>query len=359
MTPQGQEEGRRYPVEGLRAFTFAVFCKAGLWESQAQTVTDSLIEANLRGVDTHGITRMLGIYVERIQRGIINTEPNLRVVREGPSTLLLDGDNGMGAVVAEWAMELTIHKARKAGSAWAAVQHSNHFGAVATWTMMAATEGMVGIGMTNGPSNMAPWGGVTPYMSTNPISFALPTSGDPVVLDMATSVAAKGNIILAAAKGEPIPPGWAMDKRGRPTTDAQEAVEGLVMPLGGHKGYALSMVIDALSGILADTAFGPHIGRLYDEWEKPQDIGHLFGAIDIGHFVPHATFTERIDRMIEEIHASELAEGSMRIYVPGEIEAEKTRARREEGIPLPEVIADQFRELGAELGVPFDVEPVS
>lgn len=348
------EAGALYPVEPLREFTYNVFLKAGMPEADARVETDSLIEANLRGVDTHGITRMLCIYVERLRCGAVNARPRPRVVSDNPGSALVDGDNGMGAVVANWAMELCVQKARESGAAWVGVRNSNHFGTCAYWAMKAAQSDMVGFATTNGPSNMAPWGGVTPYMSTNPLSFAVPAgAGGAVVVDMATSVAAKGKVFLAAKKGTKLPEGWAMDKRGRPTTDPQEAIEGLVMPLGGHKGYALSLMIDVLCGILTGADFGPHIGKLYGDFDRPQNLGHLFGAIDVARFVPVDVFKARVEQMRSEITAVEKAEGVTRIFIPGELEQEEAARRLVRGIPIPPAVVKDFAELGQELGVPF------
>lgn len=354
MATTSEEISARYPVEALRDYTLQVFVKAGLSEDDARTETDSLIEANLRGVDTHGITRMLGIYVERLRRGAVNPRPRPFIAAESASTAVVDGDNGMGAVVANWAVGVCLRKAREAGSAWVGVRNSNHFGTCAYWAMQPTKVDMVGFATTNGPSNMAPWGGVTPYMSTNPLAFAAPAAdGKSVVVDMATSVAAKGKIILAAKKGLKLPEGWAMDKRGRPTTDPQEAIDGLVMPLGGHKGYALSLMIDLLAGILTGANFGPHIGKLYGDYDRGQGLGHLFSAIDIGRFIPVELFKARVSQMCEEVKSVELAEGATRIYIPGEMETEETTRRQAEGIPLPLAVVDDFVALGKDLGVPF------
>jgi LDH2 family malate/lactate/ureidoglycolate dehydrogenase len=343
-----------FNVGDLRSFTHRVFVKAGLSEADAITETNSLIEANLRGVDTHGITRMLVIYVERLVKGSVKADGRPYVVSESPSTALVDGDNAMGAIVANFAMHTCIAKARDAGSAWVSVRNSNHFGACAYWAMMANREGMVGFATTNGPANMAPWGGVTPFTSTNPLAFAVPAgNGRSIVVDMATSVAAKGKIFLAAKRGKPLPEGWALDKRGRPTTDPRAAIDGLVMPLGGHKGYALALMIDILSGILSGADFGPHVGKLYGDYDRGQNIGHLFGAIDISRFVPLAEFTARADQLADEVRSVELADGVSRVFVPGEIEDEATAKRLKDGIPIPEAVVQDFTKLGNDLGVPF------
>jgi LDH2 family malate/lactate/ureidoglycolate dehydrogenase len=354
MATETRAQARFYPVEQLRAFTIRCFERVGVPPADAADVADNLLDANLRGVDTHGITRLLGVYVKRLKQGLNNTRPDVRIVTESPATLLLDGDNGLGAVVGKRAMALALERAIQAGAAWVGVRNSNHFGACAWYTMMAAERGLIGLALTNGPPSMPPWGGATAYLSTNPISIAAPSDDGPVVLDMATSVVAKGHIFMAAARGEPIPPGWALNKRGLPTTDPQEAIEGMVMPVGGYKGYGLSLMIDVLCGVLTGGAFGPYINSLYDDLENPQRIGHLFAAIDVGRFVPPVEFRVRLGQMVREIHACERAEGFERIYVPGEIEAEKAERRRREGIPVDEPIRRELAAVGADLGVPFD-----
>ena len=357
--PQGhhmdnQEHQFLFAVDDLRSFTRRIFVKAGLSCEDAAVETDSLIEANLRGVDTHGITRMLVIYVKRLMKGSVNAKGLPHVVSESPSTALVDGDNAMGAVAANFAMEICIAKAKKAGSAWVSVKNSNHFGACAYWAMKASRAGMVGFSTSNGAANMAPWGGVAPFTSSNPLAFAVPAgSGRSIVLDMATSVVAKGKIFLAAKQGKALPEGWALDNRGRPTTDPRAAIDGLVMPLGGHKGYALALMLDILSGILSGAAFGPHIGQQYGDFDRSQNIGHLFSAIDVSCIVPLAEFIARVDQLANEIHAAETADGVTRIYVPGEIEDETREKRLKEGIPLPWAVVEDFAKLGDDLGTPF------
>ncbi|MBI2194357.1 MAG: Ldh family oxidoreductase [Planctomycetes bacterium] len=349
-----QSHDERFPAESLREFAFGLFSRAGISDVHARLVADSLIDANLRGVDTHGVTRLLGKYVERLRDGRVNPRPDLRVLAETPATAVVDGDNGLGAVVADFAVRLALGKARQAGSAWVGVRHSTHFGACGYWTRQMAEAGMMGIGMTNGPSAMAPWGGVAPYQSTNPISFAVPTGkGWPLVLDMATCVAARGNFILAKAMGQPLPQGWAFDDRGEPTTDPDVALRGTVVPIAGHKGYGLSLFIDVLCGILAGAAFGPHIGHMYGNDPRDQNLGHVFAAVEIAAMADPGEFRRRMDQMIDEIHAVERKKGVDRIFVPGEIEMETAARRVREGIPLPAAVVQEFQKLSQELQVPF------
>ncbi len=345
-------EGTLYPVDQLRAFTIRAFTTAGVPQEDAAIVTDNLIEANLRGVDTHGITRVLAIYIKRLQVGIMNPRPKLEIVSEAPSSIVVDGDNGLGAVVGTFAMREAIRRAGETGSCWAGVRNSNHFGATAYYTLMAAEADMVGLGMTNGPASMAPWGGSEPYMSTNPLSIAVPGNDGPVVIDMATSVVARGHILLASTRGDTtIPEGWALDKEGRPTTDTQAALDGTVMPMAGYKGAVISMMIDILSGALTGASFGPHIGPLYGKLDKKQDIGHLLGVIDVGKMIPVPFFKERLAQMCQEIKAVPLATGSSGIFIPGEIEAGKRARRLAEGIPIAPGVVRELEGVAADLGI--------
>ena len=346
--------GTLYPVEELRAFTLRAFTTVGVPEEDARIVTDNLVEANLRGVDTHGITRLLAIYVKRLKVGIVKARPTITIVSDSPSAIVVDGDNGLGAVVGTFAMREAIRRAGETGSCWAGVRNSNHFGATAYFTLMAARQDMVGIGMTNGPASMAPWGGSKAYMSTNPFSFAVPADGEPVVIDMATSVAARGHILLAATRGDTtIPEGWALDKDGRPTTDTQAALEGTVMPMAGYKGAVISMMIDVLAGALTGSAFGPHIGPLYGKLDTEQNIGHLLGAIDVGKMIPVPQFKERLAQLCREIKDTPLAAGANAIYIPGEIETGKKARRQQEGIPVDACVERELREVARELGISF------
>ena len=346
--------GTLYSVDALRAFTLRAFTTVGVPPEDAAIVTDNLIEANLRGVDTHGITRLLAIYIKRLKIGIVNPTPKIEIVSDAPSAITVDGDNGLGSVVGAFAMREAIKRARETGSCWAAVRNSNHFGATAYFTTMAADADMVGLGMTNGPASMAPWGGAKAYMSTNPFSIAVPSEEGAVILDMATSVVARGHILLASTRGDKtIPEGWALDKDGRPTTDTQAALEGTVMPMAGYKGAVISMMIDVLSGVLSGSAFGPHIGPLYGKLDTKQDIGHLFGVLDIAKLIPVPNFKERLAQMCREIKAVPLAAGATAIYTPGEIEAAKKARRLQEGIPIPDGVRREFEETAAEIGISF------
>src|SRR3712207_3994940 len=299
----------------------------------ASIVADSLVQANLRGVDSHGVARV-GIYVKRLEMGLVNPRPNVEVAREGAGTLLVDGDNGMEQVVGVRAIDLGLDKAKESGGVSVGVRRSNHYGAGAYYVQRAVDRDTVAFAYSNAPPTMAPWGGVDPYVGTNPYAFGVPAGKHPpIILDMATSIVARGKIILAAQKGESIPEGWAIDKHGNETTDAQEALEGSVLPFGGPKGYALSLMIDIMAGTLTGAGFGPRVTSLYDNFDEPQDVGAFFQLIDIGQFADPDAFKANIDRMIEEIKASRKSAGTEEIFLPGEIEYRMEQEREASGIP--------------------------
>jgi LDH2 family malate/lactate/ureidoglycolate dehydrogenase len=216
----------------------------------------------------------------------------------------------------------------------------------------AVAQDVVAFAYSNAPPTMAPWGGVDPYVGTNPYSYGVPAGEHwPIILDMATSIVARGKIILAAERDEPIPEGWAVDKQGNPTTDAREALEGSVLPFGGPKGYAISLMIDIMAGALTGAGFGPRVNSLYDDFDEPQNVGAFFQLIDLGHFAEPATFKARVDRMIEEIKSSRKAADTEEIFLPGEIEFWMEQERMASGIPLGAETVAELREVGRTCGV--------
>jgi LDH2 family malate/lactate/ureidoglycolate dehydrogenase len=351
----GVDDGIRFPAPKLRAWTEQVFQKVGVSKEDAVLLTDSLIEANLRGVDTHGITRMLCVYVKRMQVGVVNPKTELKVLREHPSTALIDCKNSIGQVASNYAMRMTIEKAKKTGVAFVATTHSNHYGAAAYWAMMALRHGMIGFSSTNAPAVVAPTGGRTPMLGTNPFAIAIPAGQEqPMVLDLATTVVARGRILLYAKQNKPLEPGWAFDAQGRPTTDAQAALKGLLAPIGGYKGYGIALAIDMLCGVLTGSSYGTHFpGFLADNLKDPTDVGSVFAAVNVESFMDLPDFTAGMDKAIREIKTSEKAEGVTRIYVPGEIELETKADRLKNGIPIPDAVVKDFTALGAELAVAF------
>ena len=351
----GVDGGILFSADRLRVWTQEIFRKLGVGADDATLLTDSLIEANLRGVDTHGITRVLCVYAERIRRGVMNPKSRFTVVREKPSTALIDCHNSIGQIGAEKAMRMAIEKARKTGAAFTAVTHSNHYGMAAYWAMMALPHGMIGFSSTNAPAVAAPTGGRTSIFGTNPFAIAVPASRElPVVLDLATTVVARGRIILHAKQDKPLEQGWAFDEQGIPTTDPHAALKGLLAPIGGYKGYGIMLAVDLLCGVMTGSNYGTHFpGFLADNMIDPTDVGSIFAAIDIESFMDLGEFTSAIDKALDEIRTSPRAEGVKRIYIPGEIEFEMKAERLAKGIPVPEPVVRDFIALGNELAVPF------
>jgi LDH2 family malate/lactate/ureidoglycolate dehydrogenase len=309
------------------------------------------VQANLRGVDSHGVARV-GIYVRRLKMGLVNPRPNVEVAQESAATLLVDGDNGMGQVVGVRALGLGLDKARISGGVSVGVRHSNHYGAGAYYVQRAVARDVIAFAYSNAPPTMAPWGGMDPYLGTNPYAYGVPAGEHrPIILDMATSIVARGKIILMAESDEPIPEGWAIDAQGNPTTDAQEALEGSVLPFAGPKGYALSLMIDIMAGALTGAGFGPGINSMYDNFDDPQNVGAFFQLVDIGHFTDPATFKARVDRMIEEIKSSRKVPDTEEIFLPGEIEFRTEEERMASGIPVGAETISELRGVGRSCGV--------
>ena len=353
----GVDDGVLIPAPILREWTRGVFERVGVSREDAALVADSLIEANLRGVDTHGITRVLGAYVRRLQGGAVNPRTAFTILRESASTALIDARNSLGQVTANHAMRLAISKAHTTGVAFVATAHANHYGAAAYWAMMALPEGMIGFSATNALPTVAPAGGLTPMLGTNPFAVAIPAGHEqPMVLDLATTVVARGRIVLHAKQNKPLQPGWAYDAAGRPTLDPQAALQGLLAPIGGYKGYGISLAVDMLCGVLTGSSFGTRFPSARgDNVRDPRDVGSLFAAINVASFMDLPEFQARMDAAIREIKACEKAEGVTRIYIPGEIEFETKAKRLAEGIPIPEVVVEEFQALGRELALPFPV----
>lgn len=340
-------------AEPLRKYCAALFESVGMPKDEAYINADNLVDADLTGVESHGVSRM-AIYLKRIRDGVVNPKCELKVVAEHPAVLVLDAKNSMGAVASSKAMQMAIKKARESGAAFVTVRNSNHFGTAAYYTKMALEHDMIGFSSTNGPARMAPWGGKDPYFGTNPFSIAVPAGKElPVVADMATSLVARGKIILAAKNNKEIPLGWAINKDGEETTNAKEALEGTVLPFGGPKGSAIALLIDVFCGILAGASFGPHIKDMYANFTEPTNTGHIFGAFDISKFIDKDIFKQNMDQMIREIKRSTPAKGVQEIFLPGEIELRKKQQRLKEGIPLSPAVIQELKEEGALANIPW------
>ena len=339
--------------DSIKKFGCAVLCAVGVPDDHARAIIENIIDADLRGVESHGIVR-LPIYADRLRERGNNPTPAVRIIREGPSNLVLDGDNGMGQWVGEQAMEMAITKAEASGACvFVAVRNSNHYGACAYYTEMACRRNMVGVTFTMGGINhMVPWGGAQGMLGNNPFSIAIPAGEElPVVLDMACSMVARGKIIVAAKRGAAIPEGWAVGPDGSPTTDATQALEGFMQPVGGAKGYALTLMVGLLSSMLSGAAFGSEVTHMYDDLKTAQNVGHLFGVLPIGIFEDVEVFKQRMDKAVQEMRETPKAPGVDRIYLPGEREQLLRFERRQSGIPIPESVFVELQELGSTLGI--------
>lgn len=340
-----------FAADSLRQLVKGIACRAGVRAEDATVLADCLMYAELSGIGTHGVSR-LGIYIERIKRGLIDPRGQPQVVREATAAAVVDANGCLGQVAGAFAMRKAMELAHRHGIGAATVKHSQHFGAAGYYCKLAADDELIGISLTNSEPAMAPWGSYQPYLGTNPIALGCPTDRDfPIIIDLATSHAARGNIIAAARRGEPIPEGWALDASGEPTTDAEAALVGSVLPLGGVKGYALALLVDLLSGVLSGAGFGTGVRSMYKDLTRPADVGHFFAAIDPGAFMPIEEFRERTEAIVEEIHGKPPAPGFEAVNVPGEIEFRRRCARAVEGIPLTADVVNTLCNLADEAGI--------
>lgn len=342
----------RIPAEALEAFIARAFVATGMPASDAQAVAQLMTLADLRGADGHGIFR-LPQYVRRIRAGGINLRPEITVARESAAAAVVDGDNGMGHLVLRRAAQVAMSKAASAGAAWVGVRRSNHAGPAALYAMMPLGQDMIGLYLAVGNANhMAPWGGVENLLSTNPIAVAIPALEEPpVVLDMATSVVAYGRVKVAAQRREPMPEGWMIDRKGRPLTDPSRAEEGGLLPIGGYKGYGLSLVFGLLAGILNGAACGRSTVDFNKDDVTPTNTGHTIVALKIETFSPVHAFKANVDALIREIRASPRMDGVERIRIPGEQSHATFLDRRTNGIPVPDALRESLRRLAANLSV--------
>ena len=344
------------PLSTLVEFSRDVLQAAGVPGDGAALISDSLVNADARGLASHGVVRLLPVYVRRLKAGTTRPVPEVRVVRRRGNVALLDGDAGAGPVVGHKAMALAIEIAQAGGVGVVGVRHSSHFGTGAFFVEQAARAGMLGLALTNAPANMPPAGGRSRFFGTNPLAIGLPSGSDqPVVLDMSTSVVARGKIVMAHKAGQPIPPGWAIDEQGEPTQDTEAALRGAVLPMAGYKGAGLALMIDLLCGVLTGAAFGPHIVDLYNEGDQTQNVGHFFMAVDIDAFLPLDEWKARVEEFAEEVRSQPRQPGVDRIYLPGEIEHERIAQSVRTGVFLPEAGWKELDDLAERL----DVQPLS
>lgn len=341
----------RVDSEELRQYVTDLFAAAGLDENQARTIARHLVLANLRGVDSHGVSRV-EIYTKRLDLGLLNKQADFTIERETATSALINAQNSSGIVVSTKGIELAVEKAKQSGIGIVAINSSNHCGMLADYTMYAAEHDCLALATTNAPSNMPPWGGKDRFFGTNPISYSIPAGEeDDIIFDAATSLVARGKIIVAQKNGQQIPLGWAVSTEGKPTTDPTEALKGVVLPAGEHKGSGIALLVEALSSLYSGAAFGPHIGDLYTNFSKPQNVGQCFIVMRADLFQPLQQFKDRVDQMIREIRQVPKMDGVDRIYLPGEKELEMTKEREVNGVPLTMGILNELVKVGKRYGV--------
>jgi len=345
-------EALRYRTDDIRSFCCSVLEKLTVPREDALEVSDCLLQADLRGVDSHGIIR-LPVYAGRIRKGVVNPRPKPHIISVHAAAALLDGDNGLGAVVGSRAMENALELAASSGIGFVGVRRTNHFGIAAFYVGKAIRRNFIGVAASNAPPHMAPFGGRSRFLGTNPFAVGIPAGRrSPLLFDASTSVVARGKIIVAAQERKPIPEGWAIDSEGNPTTDAAAALAGSVLPFGGAKGSAISFIIDILCGVLTGSAFALHLNTL-ENLGAEQNLGHVFFALRTDLFMPAKEFAGRMDTALEMLTTSPPASGVERVLAAGELEMQNEIKNRALGVPLVSSVVDQLATLGSELGVTF------
>jgi L-2-hydroxycarboxylate dehydrogenase (NAD+) len=344
----------RVPAARICRFLATALERLGLPAADAATVAQLMTEAEVQGSDGHGVIRLVP-YARRIRAGGINLNPDIRVAREKAAMALIDGDNGMGHLVMKKATELAIAKARQCGVAWVGSRLSNHAGPASLYARMALAHDMVGMYFAVGNANhLPPWGGLDKLLSTNPIAVAVPAGEEaPVVLDMATTVAAYGKVKAKAQRGEQMPVGWMIDRQGQPLTDPKRAEQGFLMPIGGYKGYGLAMIVGLLAGTLNGAAMGSEVIDFNHDDTTVTNTGQAILVIDPDAFGEVDAFKARVDKLVRELRASERMPGVDRIWMPGEQSHAKRIANERDGLALPAALRAQLDHFARELDIPL------
>lgn len=340
------------PAEAIAAFIAAALSAVGLPAADAASAGAMMARTDLLGADGHGVFR-LPKYVARIRAGGVNPRADIRVERRMGAMAVLDGDNGMGQLVMQRAGHLAVEIAREQGVGWVGAHHSNHAGAAAPYAMIPLEAGMIGLYVAVGSANhLPPWGGSEMLLSTNPIAVAIPAEEErPVLLDMATTVAAYGKVKLAAQRGEAMPEGWMVDREGRPLTDPLRAAEGFLLPIGGPKGFGLALVFGLLAGTLNGAAFGRDVIDFNADSSSVTNTGQFVVALNLEAFGDPAAFRRRVDTVVRDMKASPLLPGFNEIRMPGERSQALRDERLRTGIPLPPALRAELRAVAAELGI--------
>lgn len=342
----------RIAKDELEQFVTQIFEQAGLDQEQSRIIAAHLVFANLRGVDSHGVSRV-DIYTKRLDSGVLNKTATTEIEKETSVSALINAGNSSGIVVSTKGIEIAVEKAKRSGIGIVAIKNSNHCGMLADYLNYAVKNDCLAIATTNAPSNVAPWGGKEKYFGTNPFSYGLPAGEEmDILFDMSTSIVAKGKIVLAQKNNQQIPLGWAISKDGKATTDPNEALEGLILPVGGYKGYGLTFLVEALSGLLTGAAFGPQIGDIYKDFSHPQNVGQFFFVMRADLFMSIEEFKKRLDQMIREIREVPKLEDVEKILLPGEIEFQNSLEREKNGVPITEEVMNELIRVAQRYGVP-------
>lgn len=343
---------KRADAGQLKDFIASVLRHSGLPEADASAVAGLMVEADLQGSDGHGVIR-LPQYQKRLQLGGMNPRPNIRVVAERPAMAIVDGDNGMGHLVMSFATALAIEKARTQGVAWVGTRGSNHAGPASLYARMPIQHDMIGMYFAVGNANhLPPWGGLEMLLSTNPIAVGVPAGSEPpVVLDMATTVAAYGKVKAKAKRGEFMPEGWMIDRQGRPLLDPTRAHEGFLLPIGGHKGYGLALIVGLLAGTLHGAAMGRDVVDFNQDYTTTTNTGQAILVIDLNAFGEPTNFKQAVDKLVRDIRDSERMPGYDRIWLPGEQSHSRRAEYASAGIPIAATIVAELDQLADQLGL--------
>jgi L-2-hydroxycarboxylate dehydrogenase (NAD+) len=354
-----------YPYQKLFDFTSRVFEAMGCNAKDAALATEVLLSADLRGIDSHGVARLSG-YVRLWEVKRINAAAEMRIVHETPSTAVIDGDSGLGLVVAPYAMQVAIEKAKQVGTGWVSVQNSNHFGIAGYHAMMALQNDMIGMAMTNASPLVAPTFSIERLLGTNPICVAIPAGEEPAfVADLATTTAANGKLEILQRKNQETPTGWVQDKDGLPSTNAHALkTGGALLPLGGdrehgsHKGYALGAIVDIFSAVLSGANYGPWVPPFPAYVPMPTEmpgkgIGHFFGAMRVDAFRPADEFKQHMDKWIRRFRSAKTVNGEEKVLIPGDPEREMEENRIKAGVPILDVVEEDLKSLGNKMGIMF------
>jgi L-2-hydroxycarboxylate dehydrogenase (NAD+) len=356
---------RTIPYKTLLAFTENIFKKIGCSQQHAATAAQALLSADLRGIDSHGVARLSG-YVRLWEAKRIHANPAIAIIHETPSTAVVDGDSGLGLVVAPYAMQVAIDKAKLVGTGWVSVSNSNHFGIAGYHAMMALQHDMIGIAMTNASALVAPTFSTERLLGTNPICVAIPAGKEPAfVADLATTTAAHGKLEILQRKNIHAPTGWIQDKDGHASINPHELKGGgALLPLGGdrehgsHKGYALGAVVDIFSAVLSGANYGPWVPPFPAYMPMPENlpgkgIGHFFGAMRIDAFRKAADFKMHMDQWIQRFRSAKTTPGQTKVLIPGDPEREAEADRMRNGIPLLNAVIQDLEDLGERFEIPF------